>query len=251
MDDENTQNTQNININVDEFLSIPIEETYLPGSDANTIIKNEVIIDLEKGIRRVIKNDKHENCKHESGSEYSDSHSDDLSHDTDIIVESIESPNDMGIGGSIGDSTDDMHSKDQLHVPDNLTEAIFKDHQVRYQKVKFSAVRDKIDEQFETDIVSRTSAHLDIIASYLRCQKILYMESSHFTSVRLNCLMLPTIFISVTCSVLAGSIDHLYYGSLIIATLNAFSAFLLSIVNYLKLCALVWYFGWHEPLVKR
>jgi hypothetical protein len=49
--------------------------------------------------------------------------------------------------------------------------------------------------------------------------------------------MLPTIFISVTCSVLAGSIDHLYYGSLIIATLNAFSAFLLSIVNYLKLDA--------------
>ena len=193
----------------------------------NTVVDNTVVcnsnaievdilgVDLEKGIRRVIKND-----RHESGSEYSDSHSDDLSQDT------------------FNDTECAIGNKEQhLYTPDNLTEALFNNKRIRYQKVKFSAVRDKIDEQFETDVVSRTSAHLDIIASYLRCQKILYMESSHFTSVRLNCLMLPTIFISVTCSVLAGSIDHLYYGSLIIATLNAFSAFLLSIVNYLKLDA--------------
>ena len=184
-------------------------------NNGNAIEIDILGFDLEKGIRRVIKND-----RHESGSEYSDSHSDDLSQDT------------------FNDTECAIGNKEQhLYTPDNLTEALFNNKRIRYQKVKFSAVRDKIDEQFETDVVSRTSAHLDIIASYLRCQKILYMESSHFTSVRLNCLMLPTIFISVTCSVLAGSIDHLYYGSLIIASLNAFSAFLLSIVNYLKLDA--------------
>ena len=184
-------------------------------NNANAIEIDILGFDLEKGIRRVIKND-----RHESGSEYSDSYSDDLSKDTFDDTE-------YAIG----------NNERHLYTPDNLTEALFNNKRIRYQKVKFSAVRDKIDEQFETDVVSRTSAHLDIIASYLRCQKILYMESSHFTSVRLNCLMLPTIFISVTCSVLAGSIDHLYYGSLIIASLNAFSAFLLSIVNYLKLDA--------------
>ena len=184
-------------------------------NDGNAIEIDILGFDLEKGIRRVIKND-----RHESGSEYSDSYSDDLSKDT---IDDTE----YAIG----------NNERHLYTPDNLTEALFNNKRIRYQKVKFSAVRDKIDEQFETDVVSRTSAHLDIIASYLRCQKILYMESSHFTSVRLNCLMLPTIFISVTCSVLAGSIDHLYYGSLIIASLNAFSAFLLSIVNYLKLDA--------------
>ena len=217
-----SNNDNNISISLNELLSIPMDESS----------SESINVDLEQGIRRIIKND-----KHESGSEYSDSHSDDLSHDTDsdIVIEHITLPPN-GKDPIIIDGIN-MSSKYQHHMPDNLTEAIFKDHQVRYQKVKFSAVRDKIDEQFETDIVSRTSAHLDIIASYLRCQKILYMESSHFTSVRLNCLMLPTIFISVTCSVLAGSIDHLYYGSLIIATLNAFSAFLLSIVNYLKLDA--------------
>ena len=192
--------------------------------------ENVVVDDIETGIQRIIKND-----KHESGSEYSDSYSDDLSHDDD----------DEGLCGGAntnntqvsGNTSSSNCEKEYIGAPDNLTEALVNDKNVSYHKVKFSAVRNKIDEQFETDVVSRTSAHLDIIASYLRCQKILYMESSHFTSIRLNFLMLPTIFISAGCSVLAGAIDHLVYGALIISVLNAFAAFLLSIVNYLKLDA--------------
>ena len=53
-----------------------------------------------------------------------------------------------------------------------------------------------IDDQFEKDIVTILSNHLDIIASYLSCQKILYMEASHYTSSWLNMLMIPTIVIN-------------------------------------------------------
>lgn len=192
--------------------------------------ENVVVDDIETGIQRIIKND-----KHESGSEYSDSYSDDLSHDDDD--EGLRGGTNTNNTHVSGHSSSSNGEKEYVGAPDNLTEALVNDKNVSYHKVKFSAVRNKIDEQFETDVVSRTSAHLDIIASYLRCQKILYMESSHFTSIRLNCLMLPTIFISAGCSVLAGAIDHLVYGALIISVLNAFAAFLLSIVNYLKLDA--------------
>jgi hypothetical protein len=192
--------------------------------------ENVVVDDIETGIQRIIKND-----KHESGSEYSDSYSDDLSHDDDD--EGLRGGTNTNNTQFSGHSSSSNGEKEYVGAPDNLTEALVNDKNVSYHKVKFSAVRNKIDEQFETDVVSRTSAHLDIIASYLRCQKILYMESSHFTSIRLNCLMLPTIFISAGCSVLAGAIDHLVYGALIISVLNAFAAFLLSIVNYLKLDA--------------
>ena len=202
-----------------KIITLSAEELTVKLDDNN----NNEPFDIEKGIQRIIKND-----KHESGSEYSDSYSDDLSVDNDDDIVS-------------NSKTTDGNSQEQVPIyhcaPNNLTEALVDNKQVRYHKVKFSAVKKKIDEQFETDIVSRTSAHLDIIASYLRCQKILYMESSHFTSIRLNLLMLPTIFISAGCSVLAGSIDHLEFGSIIIACLNAFAAFLLSIVNYLKLDA--------------
>lgn len=210
-----------IDLHGDDFLSINLED--------HLNAKNVVMEDIEKGIQRVIKND-----KHESGSEYSDSYSDDLSHDDedDGLRGGTEPAQGSGHSGSASSG-----DREYVGAPDNLTEALVNDRNVSYHKVKFSAVRNKIDEQFETDVVSRTSAHLDIIASYLRCQKILYMESSHFTSIRLNFLMLPTIFISAGCSVLAGAIDHLLYGALIISVLNAFAAFLLSIVNYLKLDA--------------
>jgi hypothetical protein len=157
---------------------------------------------------------------HESGSEHSDSHSGDRS--TDDEEENIStSPT----------------KRSKRSIPTNLTEAAIGLAEIKYEKVNYTAVAKKIDEHFETDAVSRTSAHLDIIASYLRCQKILYMESSHFTSIRLNLLMLPTIFISAGCAVLAGSHSSFAYTSLTIAVLNAVAAFLLSIVNYLKLDA--------------
>ena len=40
-------------------------------------------------------------------------------------------------------------------------------------------------------MVSLSSTHLDIIGSYLNSQKLIYLESSHYTSKWLNMLMIP------------------------------------------------------------
>lgn len=203
----------------------------------NYLTKNEAAEIIQHAVKDFIHKDR-VNLKIEdkdSNSEYSDSNSNDLS--SDFEEENIQ--------------YDPRTNRKILHVPASFSEALLgnqikkkdnkseckKNTKVVYQKVNYKAVAKKIDEQFEIDPVNRTSAHLDIIASYLRCQKILYMESSHFTSVRLNFLMMPTIFISAGCAVLAGNHDGVKYGSLIIAILNAVAAFLLSIVNYLKLDA--------------
>lgn len=111
---------------------------------------------------------------------------------------------------------------------------------LNYKKFKIDKIMTIIDNQFEKDIVTILSNHLDIIASYLSCQKILYMEASHYTSTWLNLLMIPTIIITSSCSVLSGT-DILYSGmynySLLISGLTAFSTLLLAIINYLKLDA--------------
>jgi hypothetical protein len=106
---------------------------------------------------------------------------------------------------------------------------------LKYKKMKMDKIMGIIDDQFEKDIVTILSNHLDIIASYLSCQKILYMEASHYTSSWLNLLMIPTIIITSTCSVLSGT--DLYDYSLLISGLTAFSSLLLAIINYLKLDA--------------
>ena len=108
---------------------------------------------------------------------------------------------------------------------------------VEWEPKEIFEVKQFVDENFATDMVTLTSNHLDIIASYLNSQKIIYLESSYITSKRLNMLMIPTIIISAIASVLSGSEASMSYTPLLISSITAFNAFLLAIINYLKLDA--------------
>ena len=108
---------------------------------------------------------------------------------------------------------------------------------VEWEPKEIFEVKQFVDENFATDMVTLTSNHLDIIASYLNSQKIIYLESSYITSKRLNMLMIPTIVISAIASVLSGSEASMSYTPLLISSITAFNAFLLAIINYLKLDA--------------
>ena len=71
----------------------------------------------------------------------------------------------------------------------------------------------------------------------MRGQKIIYMEAKSFCETRLYCLMLPSIFFSTLATVLASIIKDYYWGAYFISGINGIIAFLLAIVNYLKLDA--------------
>tara|TARA_A100001015_G_scaffold318285_1_gene437729 strand:+ start:1571 stop:2356 length:786 start_codon:yes stop_codon:yes gene_type:complete len=81
------------------------------------------------------------------------------------------------------------------------------------------------------------SSAMDILASYVRGQKLLYMEGKYYCEKRLNKLMFPAIFLSSLTSVLAGAIDSFFYGKIILSGISAMIAFLLAVVSYLKLDA--------------
>jgi hypothetical protein len=81
------------------------------------------------------------------------------------------------------------------------------------------------------------STALDILALYLKGQKIIYTESKTLCEKRLNTLMLPAIFIAAMCSILSLILKEYQHGTIIISCLNAFNSFLLSLISYLKLDA--------------
>jgi hypothetical protein len=81
------------------------------------------------------------------------------------------------------------------------------------------------------------SAILDIIAMYLKGQKILYTEAKTVCEQRLNFLMLPAIFNTAVCAILSLILKDYQYGTTIVSVLNGFNAFILSLINYLKLDA--------------
>jgi hypothetical protein len=102
------------------------------------------------------------------------------------------------------------------------------------KKYDFESAR---KDMVSNNLVSMSSTHLDIISSFLNSQKMIYTESSYYTSTWLNYLMIPTILISASASVISGAENRIPNASFIISCITAFSAFLLSIINYLKLDA--------------
>jgi hypothetical protein len=101
-------------------------------------------------------------------------------------------------------------------------------------KISFKKLKYKMYENFDVDIVHKYSSALDILASYINCYIVIYSEASYYCNFKLNAFMLPCIFFSTLCSVI-GSLDS--NSKIIVASLNGLIAFLLAIINYLKLDA--------------
>jgi hypothetical protein len=95
----------------------------------------------------------------------------------------------------------------------------------------------KVDKENQENDDLNDSCALDIIAVYLKGQKIIYMESKIYCQQILNILMLPAIFISALTSVLSFSIESYSFGTILVSSLNGFNTFILSLVSYLKLDA--------------
>lgn len=87
---------------------------------------------------------------------------------------------------------------------------------------------------YEQSIQSTT---LDIIAVYLKGQKVLYTEAKTYCEMNLYMLMLPTIAISALCTLLSTELKGTAYGATVVASMAAVNSFLLTLVTYLKLDA--------------
>ena len=103
----------------------------------------------------------------------------------------------------------------------------------KFRKLGFRDVERKIEKYYNRPN-HRYSSALDILASYLKGHKIIYMEAKAHTTTKLNRLMLPAIVLSAIATVLAGAVEYHPWGTLSIAILNAFIGVLLGIVNYLN-----------------
>jgi len=106
----------------------------------------------------------------------------------------------------------------------------------QFKKLTYNDVEKSIDRYYNT-LNHRYSSALDILASYLKGHKIIYMEAKTYNADRLHMLMLPAIGLSAIATVLAGMSEDYEYGTTVLAVLNAFIGFLLGIVNFLKLDA--------------
>jgi predicted transcriptional regulator len=134
----------------------------------------------------------------------------------------------------LNDNNFDYDSEDEnlLHIMDNMK---IKEMPM-YRKLDFKDVEYKINQSY-LDINHKYSSALDILASYLKGHKIVYMEAKSYCEIHLNFYMMPSILFSTVATVLSSYVSEFKWGPVFISALNGFIAFLLAIVNYLKLDA--------------
>jgi hypothetical protein len=107
---------------------------------------------------------------------------------------------------------------------------------VLFKKYTYKEVEEIIDENY-FEKTHKYSSSLDILASYLKGQKLIYMESKAHCESQLHLLMMPSILLSTAASVVATIVKDMYWGAYMIAGVNALISFLLALVNYFKLDA--------------
>lgn len=127
---------------------------------------------------------------------------------------------------NITDSSNTFMSYDELQPPQPTV----------YKKYSYKDVETEINNTyFEAN--ERHSRALDILASYLRGQRLIYMESKTYCETKLNYLMMPAILLSTIATVLTTVLKNYSWGVYVMGGINGLVAFLLAVVNYLKLDA--------------
>lgn len=124
-------------------------------------------------------------------------------------------------------------SKESQQAQDQQNKAVESLPTVAFQ---YRQVDDMLKEAFNYK-ESNNSMICDIIAMYLKGQKILYTEAKTLCEQRLNYLMLPTICITAICAVISVVLKDYGYSSTIVSSLNGLNFFFLTLINYLKLDA--------------
>ena len=105
-----------------------------------------------------------------------------------------------------------------------------------YKKLTYKEVETEINDNY-FDVKSNYSSALDILATYLRGQKLIYMESKSYCESKLNKLMIPAMFLSTATIVLSTVVTDYYWGTYLLGGISGIITFLLAIVTYLKLDA--------------
>lgn len=125
----------------------------------------------------------------------------------------------------------DSEDENLLHMIDSSKKSL-----APFKKLEFKDIEYKINKAYY-DINHKYSSALDILASYLKGHKIIYMEAKSTCETHLNLYMMPSIMFSTIATVLSSSVSTYAWGPIFISGLNGCIAFLLAIVNYLKLDA--------------
>ena len=103
-----------------------------------------------------------------------------------------------------------------------------------YKESTFDEIKNSLEKYFD-DNDNQISNELDILITYMKGQKNLFIESYLVSQKKLNLLMIPSILITTAVTIFAPVFQNEPWSVGLISGLNALIAMIITMVNYLKL----------------
>jgi hypothetical protein len=104
-----------------------------------------------------------------------------------------------------------------------------------FHKLSRVQIESTLDKYYYEDTSIKHSNELDILITYLKGQKNLYIQAKNISQFTLNALLIPSLLITSSISIFAPFIQDYIWSGGFISGLNAASTLLITLVNYLKL----------------
>ena len=101
-----------------------------------------------------------------------------------------------------------------------------------FKKKQFHDIEKSLKKYYEYD--NRFSNKLDILITYTKGQKNIFIQSNYLTHKKFVFLMIPAIILSATVAILSPSIQEYHWSGGFICALNIIITSILSILNYTK-----------------
>lgn len=102
----------------------------------------------------------------------------------------------------------------------------------KYRKLTYNDVERSLDKYYNKDSFS---SEFDILTTYLKGQKNIYMQSRIISQRNLHLLNAPAMFLTASMVVFAPFTIDFFWGGVVISVINAIIVLLLSVISYLKL----------------
>jgi hypothetical protein len=130
----------------------------------------------------------------------------------------------MSINGSLSNSSSNS---------DNDDDDEYNHNKIKYRKLCYEDIERTLNRYYDSD--NKFSSELDILTTYMKGQKNLYIQSKYLAQYRLNSLMFPSLLLSAFITIVAPFIECEHWSTGFISGCNAIVALLISLINYLKL----------------
>jgi hypothetical protein len=137
-----------------------------------------------------------------------------------------DSPITISENGSDSDSNDDTEYR--MIREDRIRNQI----DTQFKKKKFIDIEQSLTKYYEFE--NKYYDKLDILITFMKGQKTLFMQSYFLTQKKLYSFMLPVVFISAAMAIFAPIIQEYSWSGGLISGLNVIVTFFVSMMNYMQ-----------------